>query len=225
MRPQLDQLSDRLGYRFRNPELLDAALTHRSVGRRNNERLEFLGDALLNFVIGRALYDRCPQASEGVLSRLRASLVKGDTLAAIARDLDLGRSLRLGAGARKTGGHRSKSILADALEAVLGAVCLDGGTDAGTAVVQHLFADRLANLPAEGELKDPKTRLQEYLQAQAASLPIYQLEAVTGPEHGQRFEVLCQIPAAGVSFRGVGSSRREAEQQAASLALLSVTGG
>ena len=225
MRPQLDQLSDRLGYRFRNPELLDAALTHRSVGRRNNERLEFLGDALLNFVIGRALYDRCPQASEGVLSRLRASLVKGDTLAAIARDLDLGRSLRLGAGARKTGGHRSKSILADALEAVLGAVCLDGGTDAGTAVVQRLFADRLANLPAEGELKDPKTRLQEYLQAQAASLPIYQLEAVTGPEHGQRFEVLCQIPATGVSFRGVGSSRREAEQQAASLALLSVTGG
>lgn len=225
MTQSLDRLADRLGYRFRDPGLLDAALTHRSVGRRNNERLEFLGDALLNFVIGRALYDRCPQAPEGVLSRLRANLVKGETLAAIAVDLDLGRSLRLGPGARKTGGHRSKSILADALEAVLGAVCLDGGTEAGAAVVQHLYADRLANLPAAGELKDPKTRLQEYLQARAALLPIYRLEAVTGPEHEQRFEVLCQIPAAGVSFRGVGSSRREAEQQAASLALLSVSGG
>ena len=223
MTQTLDQLSDRLGYQFRDPALLDAALTHRSVGRRNNERLEFLGDALLNFVIGRALYDRCPQAPEGVLSRLRANLVKGDTLAAIAFDLDLGRNLRLGAGARKTGGHRSKSILADALEAVLGAVCLDGGTEAGTDVVQRLFADRLANLPAEGELKDPKTRLQEYLQARAALLPVYRLEAVTGPEHEQRFEVLCQIPALEASFRGVGSSRREAEQQAASLALLSVT--
>jgi ribonuclease-3 len=224
LRQNQDQLSERLGYRFKNPELLESALTHRSFGRRNNERLEFLGDALLNFVIARELFDRCPELAEGLLSRLRANLVKGDTLAEVAFELDLGHSLRLGAGARKTGGYRRKSILADALEAVLGAVCLDGGTEAGAAVVQRLFAQRLAHLPTEGNLKDPKTRLQEYLQARGALLPIYQLEAVTGPEHDQRFEVSCRVHDAAAPFRGVGASRRDAEQQAASLALLDLEG-
>lgn len=225
MRQSLDRLSERLGYHFRDPELLDAALTHRSFGRRNNERLEFLGDALLNFVIGWELYARCPNVSEGVLSRLRANLVKGDTLAAIAFELDLGRSLRLGAGARKTGGYRRKSILADALEAVLGAVCLDGGSEAGIDIVKRLFADRLANLPSDVELKDPKTRLQEHLQARGELLPVYQLDTISGPEHDQRFEVICQVPCLQRGFRGVGTSRREAEQQAASLALLALESG
>lgn len=203
------------GHVFERPALCHAALTHRSAGAEHNERLEFLGDSILNCSVARLLYDAHPQADEGALSRLRATLVSGDTLAQIAADLGLGEHLRLGSGELKTGGFRRASILADALEAVLGAIFLDAGFDAAAAAVQRITASRLAELPAADALKDPKTRLQEALQAHGLALPLYTLTAVAGDPHAQSFTVSCEVPIFGLAAVGEGASRRRAEQLAA----------
>jgi ribonuclease-3 len=205
----------RLGYGFRDPALLEAALTHRSAGRRNYERLEFVGDAVLNFAVAALLYRACPDADEGELSRYRAALVSGSSLAEVAAELRLGEQLRLGGGEMKSGGYRRSSILADAFEALLGAVYLDGGTDAASAVIEALFADRLGALPEAHELKDPKTRLQEQLQARGLPLPAYAVEAVSGEPHEQWFVARCEVGALDLQSLGEGSSRRRAEQEAA----------
>jgi ribonuclease-3 len=205
----------RLGHEFRDPTLLDSALTHRSAGRCNYERLEFVGDAVLNFAIAALLYREFPDADEGELSRYRASLVSGSSLATVAAELDLGRQLRLGSGEMKSGGDRRSSILADALEALFGAVYVDGGMAAATTVIESLFAGRLGALPDARELKDSKTRLQELLQAQGLPLPAYELESVSGEPHEQWFVARCSVDALDVEARGEGSSRRRAEQEAA----------
>jgi len=210
-----DWLAERLGHRFREPALLEAALTHRSAGPANYERLEFVGDALLNCVIAVRLYHEFPEASEGELSRYRAALVSGSSLAEVAAELGLGERLRLGGGELKSGGFRRLSILADALEAVFGAVYLDAGYDAAAAVVGRLYAGRLGRLPAAGELKDPKTRLQELLQGRGHALPVYVVDSVSGEPHEQTFAVTCSVEALGLSASGSGSSRRKAEQEAA----------
>lgn len=209
------RLAQSLGHRFTREELLIQALTHRSVGSSNNERLEFLGDALIGFVIAEALWERFPKADEGTLSRMRASLVKRESLARLARDLKLGDSLRLGAGELRTGGHARDSILADALEAVLGAVYLDGGFERARAVVLELFAARLEQTDAERAGKDPKTRLQEWLQSYKRPLPEYLVLSIDGDQHDQTFIVSCQLQDADVTTRGTGTSRRRAEQAAA----------
>lgn len=209
-----------LPYRFDRPELLSEALTHRSAGRPNNERLEFLGDAVLNLLIAEALYHRVPDADEGALSRLRALLVRGETLAEIAGELNLGEALSLGSGELKSGGFRRRSILADALEAVIGAVYLDGGFKACRDLVGELFASRLASLPDTDSLKDPKTRLQEYLQARQFPLPVYRLVAEEGEPHRRRFRVACEIPGLDRPVEAGGRSRRAAEQEAARRALV-----
>ena len=205
----------RLGYVFRDPALLDAALTHRSASKRNYERLEFLGDSVLNFTTAELLYGAYPEADEGDLSRYRATLVSGNSLAAVAATLGLGDQLRLGSGELKTGGFRRGSILADALEALFGAVFLDGGIAAAREVIAKLFAGRLGQLPGAQELKDPKTRLQEHLQARGLPLPVYAVEEVSGEPHDQRFVASCEVAALDARGRGEGSSRRRAEQEAA----------
>lgn len=209
------RLAQSLGHRFTREELLIQALTHRSVGSSNNERLEFLGDALIGFVIAEALWERFPKADEGTLSRMRASLVKRESLARLARDLKLGDSLRLGAGELRTGGHARDSILADALEAVLGAVYLDAGFERARTVVLELFAARLEQTDAERAGKDPKTRLQEWLQSYKRPLPEYLVLSIDGDQHDQTFIVSCQLQDADVTTRGTGTSRRRAEQAAA----------
>ena len=211
-----DVLLRKLDYCFRDLGLLLAALTHRSAGGANNERLEFLGDAVLGLVIAEALYSRYPDASEGELSRLRAALVRKQTLAELARDLELGEYLRLGSGELKSGGFRRDSILADALEAIFGAVYLDGGFEVCRDLIRMLYADRLESLPDDaGMLKDPKTRLQEQLQGRGLDLPTYNILTVYGEAHAQTFEVECCVAALDLCVRGRGSSRRRAEQQAA----------
>lgn len=211
-----DALLQRLGYRFRNPALLDSALTHRSAGGANNERLEFLGDAILGLVIAEDLFRRYPEASEGELSRLRATQVRKLTLAELARDLDLGEFLRLGPGELKSGGYRRDSILADALEAIFGAVYLDSDFSTCAELIKDLYRERLGALPDEPlALKDPKTSLQEHLQSRHLDLPTYTVIAIRGDAHDQVFEVECRIAAPDLSARGNGSSRRRAEQQAA----------
>jgi ribonuclease-3 len=209
-----------LGYVFIDPALCEVALTHRSAGSAHNERLEFLGDAVLNCAVARLLYEVHPDADEGALSRQRASLVSGDTLAQIASELALGHCLRLGGGELKSGGFRRASILADALEAVLGAIFLDGGFDAVYRVVRHILGPRLVGLPAAGELKDAKTRLQEALQARGMALPLYTLSSVAGEAHEQSFTVSCEVAALQITSAGEGPSRRRAEQAAAEQALL-----
>ena len=215
----LSALDGRIGHRFADERLLQRALTHRSAGGDNNERLEFLGDAVLSLVISEELYRRFPKASEGQLSRLRASLVKGDTLAALARGLALGECIELGSGELKSGGHRRASILADALEAVIGALYLDGGAEAARAWILNLFDERLAACHPESVLKDPKTRLQEWLQAQGRPLPAYHVERVEGEAHAQTFTVQCEVAGLGRPTTGVAGSRRKAEQEAARQAL------
>jgi ribonuclease-3 len=211
-----------LHYEFANASLLDEALTHRSASGLSNERLEFLGDAVLDFVISHALFVRCPQAPEGDLSRLRASLVKDASLARLATSLGLGDHVKLGPGEKKTGGNRRASILADALEAMFGAVHIDRGFAAAERVILHVFAERLVNLPNADELKDPKTRLQEWLQARGHDVPQYTVSQVTGQQHRQCFEVSCTVHVPGLESRGTGSSRRNAEQAAASAMLVLV---
>jgi ribonuclease-3 len=208
-------LQEALHYTCRDASLLEAALTHRSASGVHNERLEFLGDAVLNCVVAGLLFRELGAANEGELSRFRASMVSGEALAAIAADLKLGEQLRLGAGELRSGGGRRKSILADALEALLGAIYLDGGFDAATRVIERLFVPRLDQLPSAAELKDPKTRLQEALQARGLPLPSYAVESVSGEPHRQTFEVGCSVPALGLKTSGIGPSRRRAEQIAA----------
>ncbi|PIE83019.1 MAG: ribonuclease III [Candidatus Contendobacter odensis] len=206
-------LHDLLGYTFHQAELLEEALTHRSFSANNNERLEFLGDALLGVVMAEYLYQQYPDASEGDLSRLRASLVKGETLAGLARDLSLGQYLHLGLGEIKSGGGRRSSILSDAMEAVIGAVYLDSGFDACHGFILRLYQKQLAQLDNASTLKDPKTRLQEHLQAQQKSLPVYSVLDVHGEPHTQQFTVECIVE--NYQTVAVGSNRRKAEQEAA----------
>jgi len=208
-------LKSALGYEPRNLELFTAALTHRSASGRNNERLEFLGDAVVNLLVAELLYQRFPKASEGDLSRFRASLVSAEPLASIAQSISLGDELQLGSGELKTGGFRRQSILADALEALIGAVYLDQGLEAARALVAHLSAAHLETLPRPEDLKDPKTRLQEHLQARGHALPQYIVESVQGEAHAQHFSVRCEVPQLGLNAAGEGSSRRRAEQDAA----------
>jgi ribonuclease-3 len=207
------------GYAFLQPALCHAALTHRSAGADHNERLEFLGDSILNCSVALLLFDAHPEADEGVLSRLRATLVSGDTLAQVAQQLGLGEHLRLGPGELKSGGFRRASILADTLEAILGAIFLDSGFDSAAAVVKRIMGPRMATLPSAGLLKDPKTRLQEALQAHGLALPVYTLTAVTGDAHAQSFTVTCEVPIFELAAVGEGASRRRAEQLAATKAL------
>jgi len=219
-------LRDALGYECRDAALLESALTHRSAGGAHNERLEFLGDAVLNCVVAMLVFREFASANEGDLSRFRASLVSGEALAVIAAEIDLGHQVRLGSGELKSGGFRRKSILADTLEALFGAIYLDGGFDAAAAVIERLFISRLDRLPSAAELKDPKTRLQEAVQAKGLALPSYVVESVTGEAHDQTFQVSCSVESLGLKAVGVGPSRRRAEQIAASeiLAKLPSTG-
>ena len=206
-------------YRFRDSELLRLALTHRSSGSPHNERLEFLGDAVLGLVIGELLYRRFPELDEGALSRLRARLVSGEYLAGVAQTLDLPAWVRLGPGERKAGGARRKNILAGTLEAVIGAVYLDGGLAACLGCIERWFGESLTEIVRDPGDRDEKTRLQELLQARGAPLPVYTVTAVSGPEHARRFEVSCTLALLKKAVTGVGSSRRAAEKQAATEAL------
>jgi ribonuclease-3 len=212
-------LHDVFGYQCSDVRIFEAALTHRSAGGQHNERLEFLGDAVLNCVTADLLYRHFPQAPEGELSRYRATLVSGESLAVLAAEFNLGDRMQLGAGELKSGGFRRKSILADAFEAVLGAVYLDGGFDAAASVIEKVFTSRLAQLPSASQLKDFKTRLQEALQARAMALPEYVVESITGEPHAQHFCVSCEITTLSIKTHGEGSSRRIAEQEAAKLAI------
>lgn len=213
------RLQRALGYEFSDGDLLKLALTHRSAGNRNNERLEFLGDSIVNHVIAEYLFQNFPDAREGDMSRMRAALVKGDTLAEVARELDLGDYLTLGSGERKSGGHRRSSILADALEAVAGAILLDSDVDACRQCVLTWFGARLDHAKLAGKGKDPKTRLQELLQGQGRPLPEYELLNVSGDDHNQQFLVACRLATPSLVAEGTGSSRRKAEQDAARTAL------
>jgi ribonuclease III len=211
-----ETLAKALGYQFDDPNLLKQALTHCSAGSRNNERLEFLGDALLGCVIAAELFDRHPKAQEGELSRLRASLVRRESLADLAQGLDIGRYLKLGAGERKSGGHNRNSILADALEAVFGAIYLDGGFAVCRQSILGLFSEKLASVADPEALKDAKTRLQEYLQSRQMSLPEYTVIEVSGEAHAQSFRVQCVLgDNRFVPTLGSARSRRQAEQKAA----------
>jgi len=212
-------LTRRLGYTFKDFSLAEQALTHRSFSNNNNERSEFLGDSILNFVIGEALFQRFPKSNEGDLSRMRARLVKGETLAEIAREFRLGDCLNLGPGELKSGGFRRESILADALEALIGAIYLDGGLDSARSCVLAWYGERLQRVVPGEANKDAKTRLQELLQARGLALPVYQLVEAKGEAHNQHFEVACEIAALKRSFRGDGGNRRSAEQTAAQAAL------
>lgn len=211
----LSWLAKTLNYRFSDELLFEQALTHRSSPGASNERLEFLGDAVLDFAISEVVYDAMPAADEGDLSRLRASLVKDTSLAALAAEMGLGEHIILGSGERKTGGHRRESILADALEALFGAVFLDAGYDTARKFIEETFGERLHNLPDPRELRDSKTRLQEWLQARALGLPKYDLAKVSGEAHRQEFEMTCTVNSGKYKTSGNGRSRRNAEQAAA----------
>ena len=213
-----DALQERLGHRFRDPRLLAQALTHRSYSAPHNERLEFLGDGVLNCIVAAELYTRFTGLREGELSRLRASLVREQRLHELASELALGDYLRLGEGELKSGGFRRPSILADALEALIGAVYLDGGFDAARSVVVRLYRPLLETLDASGAEKDPKTQLQEWLQSRKYALPQYSVIATRGAAHDQRFEVECVVRELDVRTVGTGNSRRVAEQEAARMA-------
>ena len=208
-------LKNSLNYEFNDVRLLEQSLTHRSAAGTNNERLEFLGDAVLDFVISEVVFRAHPLAPEGDLSRLRASLVKDTSLAKVAADLGLGEHLILGSGERRTGGHRRESILADALEAIFGAVYLDAGFDAAAKFIERVFGTRLQDFPSVDELRDPKTQLQEWLQARQMGLPDYELIKVSGQAHRQTFEVSCSVSGLPTATTGSGTTRRNAEQQSA----------
>jgi ribonuclease-3 len=219
----LAPLSLLLEYTFGNETLLAEALTHRSAASVNNERLEFLGDGILNFVIAASLFEQYADMNEGDLSRLRASLVNRDSLADIARMLELGQYIKLGSGELKSGGHRRDSILADAVEAIFGAVYIDGGFDICRDLILRLYAEKLQNVPDVQTLKDPKTRLQELLQSRRYPIPAYSVLEVTGKAHNQMFKVECSIEDLDCITTAQGRSRRKAEQAAAKLALEEVS--
>lgn len=211
-------LCARLGHAFADQDLLRRAITHRSFGAQHNERLEFLGDSVLGLSIAAVLYDRFPNLREGELTRLRAGLVRRETLAGMARDLDLGSYLQLGSGELKSGGYDRDTILADAFEALLGAIYLDGGFEAARGVIAGLFSPLLSAVNPATVRKDPKTALQEYLQARSLGLPEYRIRNLAGQDHAQHFVVECVIPGHDPVV-GEGGSRRKAEQQAASRVL------
>jgi ribonuclease-3 len=211
----LAQLQQRLGHEFADPDWLTRALTHRSASREHNERLEFLGDAALGFIIASRLFQLFPDYSEGELSRMRATLVSREVLADLARGLGLGELIYLGTGERKSGGRERSSILCDAMEAVIGAIYLDGGMAACERCLERLFSGRLHAVQA----KDAKTQLQEAMQARGVALPRYDIEAIEGQEHDQLFTVRCHVSLLIESFSGRGKSRRQAEQQAAAATL------
>ena len=216
---KLDALQQAIGHRFSRPALLEQAVTHRSFGSPNNERLEFLGDSVLNCVTAVALFGRFDNLREGDMSRLRANLVRQEALHKLADGLRLGEYLRLGEGELKSGGHRRPSILADVLEAIIAAVFLDAGFEAAKGVVDRLYEKSLAALDPARALKDPKTALQEWLQGRRMPLPRYSLADTRGEAHQQEFEVECEITGLGLKTRGIGVSRRAAEQQSAQRAL------
>lgn len=216
-------LEKTLKYRFQDAELFQQALTHRSKSKQNNERLEFLGDAVLDFVISNIVYARRPDADEGDLSKLRASLVKDESLGRLALEMGLGEHLLLGSGELKTGGHRRESILADALEAIFGAIFLDRGFAAAEAVITRVYAVRIERLPDADDLRDPKTRLQEWLQARKMPLPDYQLDTINGEDHELEFTVSCKVAEHVTS--GDATSRRKAEQVAAGEMFKLLNGG
>jgi ribonuclease III len=209
------RLQQAIGYCFAQPALLGQALTHRSHGTPNNERLEFLGDSILNCVVAAELYSRFGSVREGDLSRLRANLVRQETLHQIAQALSLGECLRLGEGELKSGGYTRPSILADALEALFGAVFLDGGFGAAQETILRLYGSALSEVDPKATGKDPKTMLQEFLQARHIALPKYAVVSTSGAAHSQQFEVECVIPELSVRTTGSGNSRRVAEQEAA----------
>jgi len=219
LRESVERLSRDIGHQFSDLALADQALTHRSAGSKNNERLEFLGDAILGFVIADELYQHLELADEGQLSRLRAGLVNGESLARIARGIDLGAYLLLGPGELRSGGQSRDSILADALEALFAAVYLDAGYEAAHATILRLFNGHITELSLDSQQKDPKTRLQEYLQARHLGLPAYEVIEVSGEPHDQIFEVRCTITDLDMDAIGTGGSRRKAEQAAASVLL------
>ncbi|MEZ5479482.1 MAG: ribonuclease III [Thiolinea sp.] len=219
----MDKLTKLLAPELMATDTFVRAITHRSANGRNNERMEFLGDSVLGLIITTALYRRMPRASEGYLSRLRASLVNEGALAQLAAELKLGDFLRLGPGELKSGGFRRKSILADALEALIGCIYLEQGLPAAETFVLAIFAKRLDDLPSEDDLKDPKSRLQEFLQSRGHELPDYQLLHVAGEAHRQTFTAECRVPAFGITTEGVSSSRRKAEQEAADKAYQRIT--
>ena len=221
----LADLQTRLGYAFRDARLLQRAMTHRSFGADHNERLEFLGDSVLNLVVAHLLFDRLATMPEGDLSRVRANLVKQETLHQLALHLELPGRMRLGEGELKSGGTRRASILADALEAVIGAVYLDGGFDAAHALVQRLFAKVEIRPDMQAAEKDPKTQLQEWLQGRKLPLPKYTVIGTSGAAHRQTFEVACEVPDLKKHERGSGASRRAAEQAAAAALLTILTQG
>ena len=204
-------------YSFRDPELLNLALSHRSVGRLNNERLEFLGDSVLNFVVSARLFDLKPDNDEGELSRLRARVVRGESLARLAQGLKLGDYIKLGEGELKSGGYKRDSILADTLEAVLGAIYLDGGFASCEAAILHICNPFIAELPDAHELVDPKTRLQEWLQGNGDALPVYTQLSEKGPPHKKYFVIQCEATP-DIKVTGGGASRQKAQQAAASAA-------
>jgi ribonuclease-3 len=215
VKERLDFLYEKLGYQFKNSQLLEAALTHRSLRGENNERLEFLGDSILNFIIAEEVYRRLPNAREGDLSRLRSSLVKGETLAEMASEFALGNYLRLGTGELKSGGQSRTSILADTMEALMAAIYLDSDILVCKQLVLHWYQSRLTDLNIEDSLKDPKTRLQEYMQSHHLPLPIYRVIETSGEAHAQLFVVECTIEALKKSSTGTARNRRKAEQDAA----------
>ncbi len=213
------QLIRRLGYVFKDESLLDRALTHRSAGSGHNERLEFLGDSIINFIMAEILFRAQPEAREGQLTRLRALLVRRDTLAAVARELELGAALKLGGGELKSGGRDRDSILADALEALVGSVYLDSGMESCRELVERLFSAKIEQAQKRRGVKDAKTRLQEHLQAKGLPLPTYEVVEVKGAPHDQEFQVFCRVATLDNPTCGTGGSRRKAEQAAARLAL------
>ena len=224
MTPDLANLETRLGHVFAERELLQQALTHRSYAAKNNERLEFLGDGVLNCVVGVMLYNRFPQLQEGQLSRLRANLVNQQSLYELARDLELGGYLRLGEGELRSGGAERPSILADALESLFGAIFLDAGFPPAQATIERLLGPAVTEIDPVSQGKDAKTLLQEWLQARRKGLPDYKLVAVAGQAHAQTFTVECRIESLGVATQGSGGSRKAAEQEAAGAAYLQVSG-
>lgn len=218
----LARLQGRLRYEFNDIDLLEQALTHKSYSKAHNERLEFLGDAVLGSVIAESLFRDHPDLAEDALTLIRADLVRKDTLAEVALTLGLGEFLHLGSGERKSGGRQRPSILADALEAIIGAVTLDGGVEAARSMVLYLYAGLLKDVAARGASKDPKTRLQELLQGRALELPVYDVVATAGSEHRRSFTISCTVQALSLMTTGRGSSRRAAEKAAAQAMIVEV---
>lgn len=223
LNPELRALQKRLNHTFSNPRLLERALTHRSFSSDHYERLEFLGDSVLSLAVSGLLFEKLSDLPEGDLSRVRANLVKQDTLFQLAQSLGLTTTLRLGDGEKRSGGHKRPSILADALEAVIGAVYLDAGFESANALVRRLYSGIELNAQMSAMGKDPKTELQEWLQARKMKLPAYRVVATLGEAHKQTFDVECLVQELGRTERGIGASRRQGEQAAAAAMLQSLT--